>query len=65
MTTDRISHDVAWVTSLHILEVFSPLLREEERRDAFNEVFSRVKAGIEAYSHEVKSMMHRLRPLDK
>jgi hypothetical protein len=60
---DRIRHDIAWATALHILEVFSPLLRDEEKRDAFNEVFTRVKAGLLSYDHEVKSLLHRLKPL--
>jgi hypothetical protein len=59
----RIAHDVAFMTALDILEIFSPLLRDEEKRDAFNEVFARVKAGLESYDHEVKSLLHRLRPL--
>ncbi len=59
----RICHDVAFATALHILEVFSPLLREDERRDAFEEVFDRVRAGLIAYDHETKSLLHRLKPL--
>ena len=42
----RLQHDVAWATALHILEVFSPLLRDEKKRDAFHEVYDRVKAGL-------------------
>jgi hypothetical protein len=59
----RLCHDVAFATAMHILDVFAPLLRDEEKRDAFNEIFERVKAGLEAYDHEVKSLLHRLRPL--
>ena len=60
---ERIKHDVAWATTLQILEVFLPLLREEERRDAFGEIYSRVKEALHAYDQENKSLLHRLRPL--
>jgi hypothetical protein len=59
----RLQHDVAWNVSLHILEVFEHLLRDEEKRDAFEETYKRVKAGLEFYDHETKSLLHRLRPL--
>jgi hypothetical protein len=59
----RLQHDVAWNVSLHILDVFSNLLREEEKRDAFDAVYERVKAGLVFYDHEAKSLLHRLRPL--
>ncbi len=60
---ERIRHDVAWKVSLHILEVLSPLLRDEEKRDAFREVYERVKAGLLAYDQETKNLFRRLRPL--
>jgi hypothetical protein len=60
---ERIRHDVAWNVSLHILEVFSPLLRDEEKRGAFREVYERVKDGLAAYDKETKDLLHRLRPL--
>ena len=55
-------HDVSWATSLHILQVFAPLLREEEQRDAFSEVYARVKAGIESYEAMKQREETRLRP---
>jgi hypothetical protein len=64
MENRRIQHDVAWATALHILEVFSPLLREEEKRAAFHEIYERVKAGLLAYDRETKNLLHRLRPLE-
>ena len=60
---ERVKHDVAWATALEILQVFLPLLREEERRDAFDEIYSRVKQALHAYDREHKSLLHRLRPL--
>jgi hypothetical protein len=60
---ERIKHDVAWVAALEILELFLPLLREEERRDAFGEIYDRLKAALHAYDKENKSLLHRLRPM--
>jgi hypothetical protein len=58
----RLVHDVCWATAQHIVEVFAPLLREEERKDAFLEVYERVKAGLEAYCLQDDRMQHRLKP---
>jgi hypothetical protein len=55
-------HDTAWATAVAVLEVFSPLLREEERKDAFLEVYHRVKAGLEAYCTHDDRMNDRLKP---
>jgi hypothetical protein len=60
---ERVKHDVAWTAALEILAVFLPLLREEERRDAFGEIYDRVKAALHAYDRENKSLLHRLRPM--
>jgi hypothetical protein len=42
-------HDVASATSMHVLEVFAGCIREDEARDAFDEIYVRIRAGIEAY----------------
>ena len=47
MANERLIHDVAFGTSLHILELFADRLREEEAREAFAEIYARIKAGIE------------------
>jgi hypothetical protein len=47
---ERLIHGVAVATTTHILEIVAPCLREEERRDAFAEIYERVKAGIEAFA---------------
>ena len=60
---ERVKHDVAWATALEILQVFLPLLREDERRDAFDEIYQRIKAALHAYDQEHKSLLHRLAPL--
>ncbi len=42
-------HDHAFAIAMHLLSVFSSLLREEERRDAFEECYDAAKAGLECY----------------
>jgi hypothetical protein len=60
---ERLRHDVAFATSLHILNVFSPLLREEERRVAFTEILECVKAGLDTYEERAERLTRRLKPL--
>ena len=62
MGNQRLTHDVAFATSRSILEVFSSCLREEEQREAFAEIYERVKAGIESFELHSNRMESRLRP---
>ena len=57
----RIRHDIAWATTLRILEIFNP--REEEKSEPFPMVYERVKDGLLAYDKETSDLLHRLRPL--
>jgi hypothetical protein len=57
----RIRHDIAWATTLRILEIFN--LRPEEIHEAFPMVFEHVRDGLLAYEKETKDLLHRLRPL--
>ncbi len=59
---ERLRHDVAWATTLHILEVFN--LREEEKSEAFGMIYERVQAGLLAYDRETKDLLRRLKPLN-
>jgi len=59
---ERLRHDVAWVTTLNILEVFN--LRDEEKSEAFGMIYERVKAGLLAYDRETKDLLLRLKPLN-
>ena len=47
--SDSDRHDAAWAGAKSVLDVFLPLLRPEEERDAFAEVYVRLKAMLEAY----------------
>ncbi len=57
-----LQHDMAWAVTLTIMEVIEDVLRPEERKDAFDEIYERVRAGIEAYEIQVKSSGGRLKP---
>jgi hypothetical protein len=62
MLNERLIHDTAWATALSLMELINPVLRDEERHDAFVEIFDRIHAGIEAYEIQVERLQHRLRP---
>jgi hypothetical protein len=62
VANQRLIHDVAFATSRGILEVIAGCLREEEQREAFAEIYERVKAGIESFELHSDRMESRLRP---
>ena len=62
MVSEFLTQEVAWVTAMHIVEVFAGCLREEEQREAFAEVYTRVKAGLECYPIQKNRMQLRLQP---
>jgi hypothetical protein len=59
---DRLMHDCAYAASFHIVEIFAPLLGEEEQTDGFREVYSRLIAALECYEVHREREQHRLRP---
>ena len=60
----RLTHDVAWTTAKHIVDLFAPLLRELDRHEAFVEIYFRVKAGIECFQIQDERMHQRMKPSD-
>jgi hypothetical protein len=62
VVNQRLIHDVAFATSRSILEVIVGCLREEEQREAFAEIYDRVKAGIEWFELHSSRIESRLRP---
>lgn len=62
VANQRLIDDVAYATSRHILDVFAGCIREEEQRDAFAEIYERVKAGIECFEIRSNRMESRLHP---
>lgn len=59
MKPNRLRHDVAWATTLHIVEVFA---QEEEQTDEFQEVYIRVVAALEAYEIQREREQRRMHP---
>ncbi len=62
MANQRLINEVALSTSRSILKVFARCLREEEQRDAFAEIYDRVKEGLEFYELSRNRMQCRLHP---
>jgi hypothetical protein len=58
----RLIHDTAWATATKLFESFGPRIPEEERNIAFGELYTRIKAGIEAYAVFAEREHRRLRP---
>ena len=59
-----IQHDAAWAMSKAIVGIFEPLLRPEEVKDAFDEVYDAVKSGLSVYDAKRGDMLKRLKPLN-
>jgi hypothetical protein len=59
-----LEHDMAWVVGGKLLEIIAPLLREEEKAEAFAEFYAIVKAGIEAYEIQKDRRCKRLNPFN-
>jgi hypothetical protein len=59
---DRLIHDTAWATATKLLESFGARIPEGERKTAFGELYTTIKAGIEAYAIFAEREHRRLRP---
>jgi hypothetical protein len=62
MNSNSLVHDCAFVMAQEIVRVFSRLLRDEERRDAFEEAYKVISAGIDAYERKSARRLSRLEP---
>jgi hypothetical protein len=58
--SESLIHDAAWATAKNVLAVVAPVLREEERLDALEEIFARVKTGMEEYHAKVIWLVTRI-----
>jgi hypothetical protein len=58
-----LQHDAAVAMAKAIVEIFRPLLRPEEVRDAIDEVYAAVKAGLQAYDLRRAHIQRRLKPM--
>jgi hypothetical protein len=57
-----LTHDVAWEMSFGIVRIFAGCLREEEQGEAFIEVYTRLKAGLEDFQERANRMQDSVRP---
>jgi hypothetical protein len=55
---DRRRHDLVHAISWNVLEIFRPLLREEEWRDAYSEVYAIALAEVETHER-LKARLHQ------
>jgi hypothetical protein len=55
-------HDASHRAAVKILHVFAPLLREEELRDAYEEVMPIIREAISLYDQSLREEKARLRP---
>ncbi len=57
---NRLQHDVAWATAKVVMKLL--VLRDEEMREVFINVYERIKAGLETYELQANRIQTRLRP---
>jgi hypothetical protein len=62
MKTTYLTHDVAWATAKEIVEVFFGLPDGRRKHDAFVEIYTRVKAGLENLQILENRLHERMRP---
>jgi hypothetical protein len=60
MTQDRLQHDAAWAGAAAVVEIFAPLLRAEEQNEAFGQVYTALRAMLEAYQLQSQREAARL-----
>jgi hypothetical protein len=60
VTSASLKHDHAWQIAAAVVEVFASLLRDEEKVDAFREVYQCVRQGLEKYEERADRLRRRL-----
>jgi hypothetical protein len=58
-------HDTSFALGMHLVSVFGPLLREEEKKAAFDECYEAAKAALEAFVILQERKHQRLYPMSK
>jgi hypothetical protein len=61
----RLIHDASHRAAVKILHVFGPLLRDEELRDAYEEVMPIITEAISFYLESLRQEKARLRPMEQ
>jgi hypothetical protein len=64
MANQRLQHDTAFALATVLLRIVQNVIREEERRDAFEEFYRACRAGIEAHDIQRQRMQTRLDPFN-
>ena len=60
MTSILLRHDAAWMITARIMDVFSGVLMDSERIDAFRETLARITEGLAQYELALDRMDKRL-----
>jgi hypothetical protein len=60
--SDSDRHDHAWAGAKSVMDVIDSLLMEHEKRDAFAEIYIRLKAMLECYDIVRTRRELRMRP---
>ena len=58
----RLIHDTAIAMAQALVDLLGPCIREDERRDARDELYCVCKAGLEAFCLHQDRMQQRLKP---
>jgi hypothetical protein len=59
----RLIHDASHGGAIKILQLFAPLLRDEELRDAYEEVMPIISEAIARYDESLRQEEEGLRPM--
>ncbi len=62
MDSARLQHDCAMAMARALIELFGPVLRDEEKSDAFQEMYRVCKSGIESYVIQRNRELARMNP---
>jgi hypothetical protein len=60
----RLIHDFSHRAAVRILHIFSPLLRDEELPDAYEEVMPIISEAISEFEKALREQKARLRPME-
>jgi len=60
---ERLLHDAAFATALSVFVCIESCLRPEEHETAFDEMYKRIKLGIEAFVLHTQRQQAQLNPL--
>ncbi len=62
MGNSRLQHDTAFALATALLDIVANCLRDEEKRDCWQEFYLASRAAIEAYESHAERMRQRLGP---